>query len=243
MKFIRQVLAVFLSVFLASPVWAADKKAEVDSDYHFFKLGVRPIDPSGDVDWDKECVVTLTDHSPKVKLQYKKADGSIGTSNFGNVRKGVEVIVDGKTGYALRLRICGNGVVEPNNWEPIGEEYCKEEAPIMKPGDVVPVVAPPSPPSVSEAPKFGLGLDPGNLGAKKLNFEEQKLTTEPQSKKAEVGVGKDNDKSATWPYWVGGGAAAVIAFILIFSNKGKGDPKTSGGPAVDPPNSVLSYSW
>lgn len=244
MNLVRQALAVFLSIFLASPVLATENKADSKKDgdkYNFFTLGVQPIDLSGRVDWDKECVVVLQDVSPRIRIQYKRKDSDlVRVTNWGNLRSGVEVVVDAYTGHALRVRVCGNGIVEPKDWVPTGAEECREEeSPTMKPGDVVPVVAPSSPSSVSEAPKFGLGLDPGDIGAKNLRFEKAKMipASQSQSKKTEVGVGvadKGDKKSKAWIYVLGGVLLGVVAVGLA---SGGGSKKSSGGgPASDPKN-------
>jgi len=248
MNFVRQILAVFLSVFLASPVWAAENSKKVgDKEYPYFKLGVRPVDDSQLVDWEKECVVLSSDDSVPVRLEYKSSvDGKIKVSIPGIIRPGEEIVVDKCTKRALRVRKCGNGITQPTDWVPIGELRCLPAAVSEKPTVAISEeTVDPSP--VSLARQFGLGLKPGDLGPKKLKFEEQKASAavDPkQSKKAEVGVGadKDENKSPTWPYWVGGGVAAVVLAIIL-SKKDKDDPKTIGGPAGDPPNSVFSFSW
>jgi hypothetical protein len=225
-------------LFLALPAVAAEDKAtkkkdSAEPELHFFKLGVRPIDPSGEVNWEKECVVVLSAHSPKIRLQYKKADGSVGVSGWGNVKKDVEVIVDGKTGYALRLRICGNGIVEPKDWMPVGEEFCKEDPPAPEPV----TAAVPEQSQAVQLPTPALTPVPQPASAsepeKPLDLNLPTPTPTPPPVKTGMEDNKKGKKSKTWLYVLGGALAGGLAFALLSG----GDSKSSGGgPAKDPRN-------
>lgn len=238
MNFVRQILAVFLSVFLASPVWAAENSKKVgDKEYPYFKLGVRPVDDSQFVDWEKECVVLSSEDSVPIRLEYKSSvDGKIKVSIPGIIHPGEEIVVDKCTKRALRVRKCGNGITQPTDWVPVGELRCLPSA-SEKPTATIPeATVDPSP--VSSAPRFGLGINPEDLGPKKLKFEEQKAsaTVDPkQSKKTETGVGagKGDKKSKTWLYILAG---ALAAGILVAFAGGGGSSKNNGGPAPDPRN-------
>lgn len=229
----RQVLAVFLSIFLASPVLATEKPKKNENGYPYFKLGVRPINSSGTVNWDRECVVTTTEDSPPVRMYYKSSDGFVKLSAFGIIRAPEDIVVNAKTGFALYPRVCRNGIADPTDWVPVGVKKCAEVAKTETPA------ANTFKPFTMASPEYGWGIKPDE--PKKLDFN---TSTSTDSERAKVSTGgADNEKSPTWPYWVGGGAGVALALILIFSKKDKGDPKSTGGPAGDPSNSVLSYSW
>ncbi len=212
MNFVRQILAVFLSVYLSSPVWAAENpgKKVGGKEYPYFKLGVRAMDESQFVDWEKECTVVSNEDSVPIRLQYKSAvGGKVRVSIFGIIRLGEEIVVDKVTKRALRVRKCGNGIVQPTDWVPTGELRCL--------------------PSAEETPKV---VEPEPV--KKLNLKLDDPAPAPQPVTTKVAdKPKPGKKSKTWLYILGG----VLAGVVIVGLAGGGSKKSSGGgPAPDPKN-------
>lgn len=217
MSFFRQILAVFLSVFLATPVWAAEntKKKVGDKDYPYFKIGVRPVDDSQFVDWEKECVVLSSEDSVPVRLEYKSSvDGKIKVSIPGIIRPGEEIVVDKYTKRALRVRKCGNGITQPTDWIPVGELRC------------LPTVA------TSEAEVVPEPIsDPEPVAVKPLIIPREVVPPAPEPVLPKV-VEKPK-KGNAWLYVVG--VVVVGGLVAAFASKGS-DKKPSGGPAGDPRN-------
>lgn len=221
MNLIRQLLAVFLSVFLASPAWAAEnpKKKVGEKEYPYFKLGVRPVDDSKFVDWEKECVVLSFEDSVPVRLEYKSSvDGKIKVSIFGIIRPGEEIVVDKVTKRALRVRKCGNGIAQPTDWVPIGELRCLPSAVPEKPA--LPVAETPKTVEPAPAKKLDLKVEPVP--------EPQPVTVNAPDKGK-----KDGKKSKTWLYVLGGALAGVVIVGLASGGSKK---SSGGGPAPDPRN-------
>lgn len=221
MNFVRQILAVFLSVYLSSPVWAAENpgKKVGGKEYPYFKLGVRPMDESQFVDWEKECTVVSNEDSVPIRLQYKSAvGGKVRVSIFGIIRPGEEIVVDKVTKRALRVRKCGNGIVQPTDWVPTGELRCLPSAVPEKP-----VV------SAEETPKV---VEPEP--AKKLNLKLDDPAPAPRPVATKVAdKPKPGKKSKTWLYILGG---ALVGGVIVGLAGGGSKKSSGGGPAPDPRN-------
>lgn len=215
MSFVRQFLAVFLSMFLALPAVAAEKNTKKvgDKEYPYFKIGIRPVDDSGFVNWDFECTVISNEDSVPVRLEYKsKVDGKIKVSIFGIIRPGEEIVVDKLTKTALRVRRCGNGIVQPTDWVPTGELRCV--SPRMAPAEILPTVEPiPAPEPV-----------------KPLRLDVLQPVPEPAPALPKM---VEKPKKKTWLYILGG---AILGGAIVAFAGGGGGSKSSGGPAKDPPN-------
>lgn len=91
--------------------------------YHFFNIGSHPVDPNRQIDWATECRVELTEPSPTVRLSFVK-NGELGETRPGNIKPGYVVVVDKATGFAKWVSLCGNDVVEPKDWIPVGRKDC-----------------------------------------------------------------------------------------------------------------------
>lgn len=245
MNLVRQIFAVFLSVFLSFSAFAADDRKEAKEKnraYPYFKLGIRPINPSGVVDWGRECVVTTTEDSPPVRLYYKSSNGSIKLSAFGVIKAPEAIIVSAKSGFALRPKICGNGLGDPMDWIPVGVKKCAEVPKVEAASSDAPKASSATPnmfkPFTVVDSEYKWGLKPEepkklDLGLAKAENLQARLD----------GIEKQNKKMRTTLYVVGGVLLAGIAVALICSSGGGSSHEQSGGPAPDPPNSVFSVSW
>ena len=114
------VLAIAM-VFYTLPVRAAEEPV-----YHFFNIGSHPVDPNRQIDPVTECRVELTEPSPTVRLSFVK-NGEVGETRPGSIRSGYVIVVDKATGFAKWVSLCGNDVVEPKNWIPVGRKVCGDQ--------------------------------------------------------------------------------------------------------------------
>ena len=242
MNLIRQLLAVFLSAFLSFSAFAADNKkdSKEKNSYPYFKLGIRSVNPSGFVDWGRECVVVTTEDSPPVSLYYRSS-GKIKKSALGIIKAPEAIIVSAATGFALRPRICGNGLADPTNWIPVGSKpQCSEgtvSVPETKPEPAKAAFVPidlSKPLTIDVAdPEYGWQLRPG--GAKKLDFD---LAKSEDYKNLLDEVARQNKRTRTTLYVVGAVVVGALVVGLICSSSGGSSKKSSGGPVGDPVNII-----
>lgn len=233
MSSVRQVLAVFLSLFLALPAFAEDKpkfkKKIGGNEYPYFKLGVRPVDKSEFVNWDKECVVVSSEDSPPSRLYYtSQPTGGVKISNLGIIRAGEPIVIDAVTGFALRPRICGNWLQEPLDWVVPGVKNCKPT-----PAAVVAEASASVENPEKDYPSVGMfkSFPVPTIEAKKLNLN---LPQEEQKSAVSSPGGEKDKKSYTWA-WIAGGTVGAVGLGFLLKSL-FGGSKSSGGPAKDPKN-------
>ncbi len=227
----RRNLAIALAftvVLYTLPLPAAAAEEPI---YHFFNIGSHPVDPNRQIDLATECRVELTEPSPTVRLSFVK-NGEVGETRPGNIRSGYVIVVDRVTGFAKWVSLCGNDVVEPKNWIPVGRKECGgQPAPTATPSVCDPSCGPEPTPTPVPAVAASAPVPAPASGTP---------TPTPTSTPA-PDEGKGKTKGNGWKT-VGNVLLGVGVGALVCALVGKcdffhgGNPIGNGSPSPDPPN-------
>ena len=224
------VLAIAM-VFYMLPVRAAEEPV-----YHFFNIGSHPVDPNRQIDPVTECRVELTEPSPTVRLSFVK-NGEVGETRPGNIRSGYVIVVDKVTGFAKWVSLCGNDVVEPKNWIPVGRKVCGDQP-------VQPATSSVCDPSCGPEPT----PTPAPVEAAAVSTPvPAAVTPTPTATPASTSVsaqGKGKEKGNGWKV-AGNILLGAAAGVLVCALTGKcdfrsGGSSSGGSPSPKPPNGPSS---
>lgn len=202
---------------------------------HYFNIGVHPVDSSRQIDWETECRVELTEPSPPVKLSFLK-NGALGETHLGNIRAGYSVVTDKPTGFAKWVNLCGNDIMEPKNWIPVGRKECRD---VQVPTAIPPLTSAAVPPAgyIQDVPKVEVAI------AVVTSPVPTPIPTPTIMSSSEDKKDKKSKKkgSGVWKV-VGGvviGAAVALGVCALTKHCDFGRKSSSpsgGGPSPDPPN-------
>lgn len=235
----RKGLAILLAisaVLYGSPLLAEEPVR------HYFNIGVHPVDPDRQISWETECKVELTEPSPTVRLSFSK-NGSLGESRPGNIRAGYGVVVDKQTGFAKWVSLCGNDIVEPKNWVPVGRKTCGTQPVAASTTSSCDPSCGPAASPASEKPE----LPPSAMPKASAETEVDAKAPAAQPAPTPTPAPRVEEKKGDGTFWKVMGGAVLGAGITLgicaltkhcdFSrHHGDGQNGGGGGPSPDPPN-------
>jgi len=144
---IRPALSFGLIILILAGVvsWPISVNAATAKPKHYLDIGVNPVNPNKPIPWQNGyCVVIIATDSPMVEVE-----SGTGTPGLGYLRAGQEVVVD-ENGTAVWIKRCGNGIIQPIGWKPVGRKVCGPPETTPPPSPKQEILPPPAPPASPE---------------------------------------------------------------------------------------------